>query len=110
MLVSAATREGIDRLEELLVSPCIHRQSAECGLETADPISTAAVSNARHRQALESVKQSLAHAVQSVANEMPGDFMAIDVRGALDSLGHITGETVTEDIIHRIFMDFCVGK
>ena len=37
-------------------------------------------------------------------------FIAIDVRGALDALGLITGETVTEEIIHRIFHDFCVGK
>ena len=44
------------------------------------------------------------------AATLPGDFIAIDVRGALDQLGLITGETVTEDIIHRIFRDFCVGK
>ena len=41
---------------------------------------------------------------------LPGDFIAIDARGALDALGLITGETVTDDIVHRIFRDFCVGK
>ena len=39
------------------------------------------------------------------------DVMALaDIRAALDSLGQITGETATDEIIHRIFHDFCVGK
>ena len=55
----------------------------------------------------------LAHPIgwhRTTAQRLPGDFIAIDARGALDALGLITGETVTEDIIHRIFHDFCVGK
>jgi tRNA modification GTPase len=41
---------------------------------------------------------------------MTPDFVSIDLRGALGSLGLISGETVTEDLIERIFRDFCIGK
>jgi tRNA modification GTPase len=72
--------------------------------------SVAMVSNVRHIQALQSAAKNVALALESARQRMPGDFAAIDVRGALNALGLITGETVTEDIIHRIFEDFCVGK
>ena len=38
------------------------------------------------------------------------DFVTIDLRAALNAIGEITGETATEEIIHRIFHDFCIGK
>ena len=68
------------------------------------------VSSARHREALESALSSLCEAERTAKQGLPGDFVAIDARGALDALGLITGETVTDDIVHRIFKDFCVGK
>jgi tRNA modification GTPase len=107
--VSAANRAGIEQLEEALVAPYLSNVDAESP-SSADPIESVVVSNARHAQALEDARVNLTHAVQSAHDEMPGDFIALDVRGALDALGQITGETVTDDIIHRIFKDFCVGK
>ena len=68
------------------------------------------VSSVRHREALESALASLREAERTAEQRLPGDFIAIDARGALDALGRITGETVTDNIIHRIFQDFCVGK
>ena len=41
---------------------------------------------------------------------MPVDLAAIDLREAWEHLGKITGDTVGEDVIDRIFSDFCVGK
>lgn len=106
--VSAVTTEGIDRLEQMLVEPIIGAGAGE--LSSTEPAASVVVSSARHVSALEAARASLVHAGQSALDEMPGDFIALDVRGALDALGQITGETVTEDIIHRIFADFCVGK
>ena len=40
----------------------------------------------------------------------PDDCLAIDVRGAVAALGEITGETVSEDLVAKIFADFCIGK
>ena len=99
--VSAQTGAGLDALEAVLVQVA--------GGENGGSDSVI-VSNARHRQALETAHRSLREAEQTAAQRLPGDFIAIDVRGALDAIGQITGETVTEDIIHRIFRDFCVGK
>ncbi|MCX6375617.1 MAG: hypothetical protein NTU88_06215, partial [Armatimonadetes bacterium] len=42
--------------------------------------------------------------------EMPADLICIDLKSAADALGSITGETVTDDVIDRIFSEFCIGK
>ena len=103
--VSAQTGEGLDELEQTLVRVASGgRNEAEGSGESV------VVANARHREALASALGSLLEAEQTTRQLLPGDFIAIDVRGALDQLGLITGETVTDDIIHRIFRDFCVGK
>ncbi len=41
---------------------------------------------------------------------MSWEFLALDLRAALDAIGEITGATVTEDILGQIFKDFCIGK
>lgn len=97
--VSALTGTGLETLES--------RLAAAAGAEESDSV---VVGSARHRSALEAARLSLIEAERTAHRRLPGDFIAIDARGALDSLGLITGETVTEDILHRVFRDFCVGK
>jgi tRNA modification GTPase len=75
-----------------------------------DGTGTVVVANVRHVHALQEAQRSLEEAERTAIQCLPGDFIAIDLRGALDALGQITGETVSEEIIHRIFRDFCVGK
>jgi tRNA modification GTPase len=41
---------------------------------------------------------------------MSQEFLALDIREALDHLGTITGETTREDILEEIFSTFCIGK
>ncbi len=102
-VVSALAGTGIDSLERAIVQATRSGTSGDAGMDTV-------VSNARHRSALEATLAGLKEAEQTTLQQLPGDFIAIDIRGALDALGQITGETVTEEIIHRIFHDFCVGK
>ncbi len=66
--------------------------------------------NQRHKAALEQAKDSLEKALASVQSGLSPEFTAMDLRGALDSLGLITGATYTEDILERIFSEFCIGK
>ena len=100
--VSAATRWNLPALEEALAS----RILGDSALTTDG----AAVSHARHKYALESARAHLQDAVQTLEADLPADFVSIDVRGALEALGLITGETATEDILAEIFSKFCIGK
>ncbi len=70
----------------------------------------AVVTNERHQIALQQAIDSLQQALASAEAGLPAEFISVDLRGALDALGLITGETVTEDIVERIFADFCIGK
>ena len=54
--------------------------------------------------------EAIRHGLETLDADVPLDFLCIDLRGAIEALGLITGETVTADIIDRIFADFCVGK
>lgn len=100
--VSAQAGTGLEALEAALVQPYLMPES--------DAVESVIVTAARHGAALQEARHSLHHALETARGGLPGDFIAIDVRGALDALGEITGETVTEEIVHRIFQDFCVGK
>ncbi len=103
--LSALTGGGIPDLERSLL-----RLALGGDVESGIGAESIVVSSARHREALESALNSLYEAQRTAEQRLPGDFIAIDTRGALDALGLITGETVTDDIVHRIFRDFCVGK
>lgn len=100
--LSAKSGIGLDSLESAVLN--------SLGDAVGQGQETVIVANARHFEALRQAQLSLIEAECTANLQLPGDFIAIDVRGALDALGLITGETVTEDIIHRIFHDFCVGK
>lgn len=68
------------------------------------------VSSARHRDALRRSAEHLAAATTTLGDGLPLDFVSVDLRGALESLGEITGETATGDLLDRIFAEFCIGK
>lgn len=78
------------------------------GLPLSD-VGTKIVSQ-RHASALERASQHLAVAISSQEANMTSEFVALDVRSALASLGEITGEVTSEDILNSIFQRFCVGK
>ena len=70
----------------------------------------AVVTSERHQIALQGAIESLQQALHSAQTALPAELISVDLRGALDAIGLITGETVTEDIVERIFSDFCIGK
>ncbi|HEY3997629.1 MAG TPA: tRNA uridine-5-carboxymethylaminomethyl(34) synthesis GTPase MnmE [Candidatus Xenobia bacterium] len=68
------------------------------------------VASARHRDALLRARESLRRIEDTIRQDLPVDFITIDLRAALAALGEVTGQDVTEDILDRIFSQFCLGK
>ncbi len=68
------------------------------------------VTSVRHEDCLKRAKVSLSDAQQAIISGIPVDLVSIDVKAALEALGEITGENITEEIVDRIFHDFCIGK
>ena len=68
------------------------------------------VASLRHKQALERAREELASAREAAAGGLPADFIAIGLRGAVQALGEVTGESATEDLLDTIFAKFCIGK
>ena len=68
------------------------------------------VTNTRHHDALRRSHEALNDVITSLENEMSPDLVSVDLRISLDALGDIVGRTTTEDILDRIFSQFCVGK
>ena len=68
------------------------------------------VASIRHEDALRRTREELASAQHAVATGEPSDLISIGVRGAVNTLGEITGESATEDLLDAIFSKFCIGK
>ena len=103
LVVSARTGDGISELKSKIFE-------SVTGGRTKPVHIPAIVPNTRHKRALEESRQALMPAIQALAEELPPEIAALEVRLALDQLGVITGHTTTEDILDRIFEDFCLGK
>ena len=96
--ISAKRGFGLDKLRELLASAV--------GKASADGV---LVTNARHAAALRDAAASL-RAVRSGLGTLTTDLLAEDLRSAIASLGSITGEITTDEVLGEIFRGFCVGK
>lgn len=68
------------------------------------------ISNARHKNMLEKSMEALDRAIATIESGMPEDFISMDLQDALTALGEITGDSVDDEIIDRIFTRFCLGK
>jgi tRNA modification GTPase len=100
--VSVKEGRGIERLKEE-IQGLVYRGEASFTSEIL-------VTNVRHKDLLVRASECLRNAVDTIKEGLPLDFVSIDIRGALEYVGQITGETVQEDILSRIFSQFCVGK
>ena len=63
-----------------------------------------------HKDELQESLDSVVLVEQSLANNMPEDFLSIDLMSAYTSLGRIIGEEVDDDLVEEIFRKFCMGK
>jgi tRNA modification GTPase len=71
---------------------------------------SAVVTNARHKALLEKALDNVMAAVRALESALPADLVSVDLREAIFNLGLITGTSVSDDILDRIFEQFCIGK
>lgn len=68
------------------------------------------ITNVRHKALLYEAKQSLEKVLESISLGMGEDFFTIDLMSAYASLGKIIGEELEDDLVNKIFSEFCMGK
>lgn len=100
--ICATSGEGIDELEKKIYQSFLNAEITQ-----TDSI---IVSNLRHKESLIQAKEALIKALEAVKKKLSFEFIVLDLREGLNSLGEITGQTITEEILERIFSQFCVGK
>ncbi|HUW66106.1 MAG TPA: tRNA uridine-5-carboxymethylaminomethyl(34) synthesis GTPase MnmE [Spirochaetia bacterium] len=100
--VSALTGAGLPELEEAMAGMVL----AGKALLGETPL----VAARRHGQALERARDLLLALVEKSGEGWPVDLLTIDLREAWQALGEITGSAAGEEVIDRIFRDFCLGK
>lgn len=99
---AAAQNQGIDDLEKAILSTVQTGKIQAANLDVAI--------NQRQAAVLTRAKTALQQVQRTIADQLPLDFWTIDLRIAIQSLGEILGEDVTESVLNRIFSRFCIGK
>lgn len=99
--VSAKTRAGLEDLGELVAGTFPQPAAGEAG---------AVLTNARQAEAARRALESVRAASEGLAQGITPDAVLTDVEGAMAALGELTGRSVREDVVERIFARFCVGK
>lgn len=101
IFISAKYDRGIENLENKIVELILKNKT-----DTSLDINI----NNRHKEILLRTIESLEKSMNTIKNNLPIDFLTIDIKSAIVSMGEITGEDVTEEVITEIFNNFCVGK
>ena len=100
--LSCATKTGLEELKTQLYSHVVNMSSGG--------VQGVVLSNARHFDVFQRFAGLLAASTDAIKNGAGPEYIASDLRMALDALGEITGETTPDDILNQIFSGFCVGK
>ncbi len=100
--ISAKEEAGLDKIERIIKDMFIRNELEYDNL--------AVIANVRHKGILEEVEKELEEAARTVSAGLPVDMLSSAITQAADKLGEITGETVSEEVLHTIFSKFCIGK
>ncbi len=99
---SIANGEGIEELEKTIVD-MFYSGEVELSGE-------AIVTNMRHTDMLNRARKNIIDVISGIEMNVPLDCIEVDVKNCWNYLGEISGETVSEDILDKIFSEFCIGK
>ena len=99
--ISAKTGDGIEKVLNYIIA------EIEKWKDFSDDI---IITNQRHFQSLTNVLSSTKEVENGIKSNLSGEFLAVDIKKCLQSLGEITGEITNENLLDSIFRDFCIGK
>lgn len=99
---SALKQEGLDEFKKTVRDMFISGK--------IDPSNEVIITSLRHKEALKEAVLSFENVKNSVKNGLPEDFYTVDLMNAYSSLGGIIGEEVDDDLVNKIFSEFCMGK
>lgn len=99
--ISAREKRNIEELIKALI---------EVSLETEISAGEVVVTNVRHFEALKKAAEALERVKKGLETELPGDLLSSDIRLVMTHIGEITGEILNQDVLNKIFSDFCIGK
>ncbi|MDY3983685.1 MAG: tRNA uridine-5-carboxymethylaminomethyl(34) synthesis GTPase MnmE [Veillonellaceae bacterium] len=100
--ISAAQGEGLTPLRELVKELVYGGQVI--------PTYQALLTNTRQITLMETAYKQLQQSLETMDQHMPIDCVVTDIRGAWESLGEITGQSVGQSIVDELFSRFCLGK
>ena len=98
--VSAKTGEGLEELKAAILGE----------LQVRPQVDSALVTNLRQAEALNAAALALGKAGSAAEQAVPHEFLLLDLHGALQGLDELTGVSTADDVLHRIFAGFCIGK
>jgi len=101
--ISALKNEGVEDLKKAIYSSLIHR---DIRVSPEHLI----VANIRHKTGLTQINENLLNALKGLEDGASLEFIAFEIRSALDALGEMVGETTPVEVLNRIFDQFCIGK
>jgi tRNA modification GTPase len=99
--LSAKTGYGLENLKEAIYNHAI------LGERTGESI---AITRERHRDHLQQAADALSTASKSMNSGCSEELIAVDVTLAMEHLGSVLGKTFAEDLLDKIFGQFCIGK
>ena len=113
--VSALSGEGLDSLDEEIrkLFPVFEGEQSERMVSYTRPeqyVRGELITNARQAEAISRAKASICLAISALTASVTPDAVLTDLESALAAIGEVTGKTIREDIVSRIFERFCVGK
>jgi tRNA modification GTPase len=100
--ISALTGEGIQELREAIL--------AAIGGASASGEEFGFITSLRHERLLSDCAAALQAARAAILERVPHEMLLLDLYAALQPLDEITGRTTADDILNRIFSQFCIGK
>ena len=100
--ISAKEKNGLEELKKG-IAKLIWKQGAP-------PREEVMITTLRHKEALNLAIDHLEAVIAGLRHNVSPEFLAADVRSALEALGRVIGANITEDILSSIFSQFCIGK